>query len=382
MKKLQITFWILTLLVTSVTSLFAQSGEAGIKNVKVYYEKGMFGGWPANFGIWNWGDEILVGFAQGSYKDLGPKIHNIDRQKEERHLLARSLDGGETWKIEDPGKTGNGSLFVPNHGSYHGIERTDIKLEQLVECKGINFLNPNLAFTLRMTNSNGGESHFWYSYDRGHSWSKPSKLPDFNTPGTSARTDYILDGERECLLFVTAAKTNGKEGRVMCAKTTDGGISWNFVSWVAPEPKEGYDIMPASVRLSQDEVFVAIRKKSSIGGYLSSDNCKTWLRLTDPVEDTGEGNPPAVVKMRDGRICLLYGSRKEPFSICARISSDKGRSWSAVYTLRNDGAGRDMGYPRAVERADGKIVVIYYFHDKQTGPERYIGCTIWSPPLR
>lgn len=80
--------------------------EASVRHVKVYQEPGMFGGWPANFGIWSWGDEILVGFAKGYHKDLGPERHNIDRERTEWHLLARSLDGGETWSIEDPGKTG------------------------------------------------------------------------------------------------------------------------------------------------------------------------------------------------------------------------------------------------------------------------------------
>jgi len=49
------------------------------QNIKVYFEPGRFGGWPANNGIWIWGDEILVGFARGYYKDLGPEMHNIDR---------------------------------------------------------------------------------------------------------------------------------------------------------------------------------------------------------------------------------------------------------------------------------------------------------------
>ena len=191
--------------------LFAQSAEREIKNVKVYFEKGMFGGWPANFGIWNWGNEILVGFAKGYYKDLGAERHNIDREKPEVHLLARSLDGGETWKTEDPGKTGKGALFMPNHGSYHGVERSDVKPQKPVTCKGINFLNPNLAFTLRMSSTDGGESRFWYSYNKGHTWKKPSKLPNFNTLGTAARTDYIIDGKKECTLFITAAKSDGKE---------------------------------------------------------------------------------------------------------------------------------------------------------------------------
>ncbi|HKB42689.1 MAG TPA: carbon-nitrogen hydrolase family protein, partial [Gemmataceae bacterium] len=67
----------------------------------VYREKGRFGGWPANHGIWSWGDEILVGFSAGHYKDLGER-HHIDRDKPEEHLLARSRDGGQTWTIENP----------------------------------------------------------------------------------------------------------------------------------------------------------------------------------------------------------------------------------------------------------------------------------------
>ena len=46
--------------------------------------------------------------------------------------------------------------------------------------------------------------------------------------------------------------------------------------------------------------------------------------------------------------------------------------------LRNDGAGRDIGYVRSAVRTDGKVVTIYYFQDKEQ-PERYIGCTIWNP---
>jgi hypothetical protein len=73
-----------------------------VEHVEVYYEPGMFGGWPANHGIWIWGNEILVGLSKGYYKDLGDR-HHIDREKPEFHMLARSLDGGLTWTIEDPG---------------------------------------------------------------------------------------------------------------------------------------------------------------------------------------------------------------------------------------------------------------------------------------
>src|SRR4051795_13551346 len=77
-----------------------------VRHVVVYAEPGRFGGWPANHGLWSWGNEILVGFSRGYYKDLGAERHNIDRERLEEHLLARSLDGGETWTIENPAAQG------------------------------------------------------------------------------------------------------------------------------------------------------------------------------------------------------------------------------------------------------------------------------------
>src|SRR4026209_132075 len=79
---------------------------APVRHVKVYAEAGRFGGWPANHGLWSWGDEILVGFSAGYYKDLGPDRHHLHRERPEEHLLARSLDGGETWSIENPAEKG------------------------------------------------------------------------------------------------------------------------------------------------------------------------------------------------------------------------------------------------------------------------------------
>ena len=107
--------------VSATEILCGQPVETDVRHVRVYYEPGKFGGWPANHGIWIWDNEILVGFSQGLYKDLGPARHNFDREQPELHLLARSPDGGETWEIEDPGKSGSGDLVVPDKGSYHGI---------------------------------------------------------------------------------------------------------------------------------------------------------------------------------------------------------------------------------------------------------------------
>ena len=287
--------WIIALLYFSLTlNLQAQLAQGSVKHVKVYYEPGMFGGWPANHGVWNWGDEILVGFSKGNYKDLGPDRHNFDKENPELHVLARSLDGGETWKLEDPGVE-DGDLVVPDNGSYHGLIRKDVKAPEPIPAEQIDFTHPNLAFTVRMTDHHGAESRIWYSYDRGKDWKGPFGLPNFGTPGIGARTDYIIDSRNECMLFLTAAKANGKEGRVMCVKTIDRGKNWDFVSWIGPEP-DGFSIMPASVRISDTEILVTTRRREESGrfidAYLSQDNGATWQPLANPVENCGQGNPP------------------------------------------------------------------------------------------
>jgi len=70
-------------------------------HVVVFQQEGRFGGWPANHGIWSWGDEILVGFEVG-YFQAKERGHAIDYSRPAEHVLARSLDGGQTWKVEKP----------------------------------------------------------------------------------------------------------------------------------------------------------------------------------------------------------------------------------------------------------------------------------------
>ena len=70
--------------------------------------------------------------------------------------------------------------------------------------------------------------------------------------------------------------------------------------------------------------------------------------------------------------------RKAPFGIRARISKDEGKTWSEEIALRKDGGSWDLGYPRSILRADGKIVTVYYFNEA-ADRERYIGATIWDP---
>ncbi len=346
-------------------SLSAAGLKVQARNVVVYQEAGRFGGWPANQGIWSWGNEIVVGLRSAVFK-VNPTGHARDNSKPQEEYQARSLDGGETWSIEKPRE-----IVRPENGGPPPVDSPG----------GFDFTSPGFAMMLRSGDERA--SRFYISMDRARTWSGPYKLPLFGQPRIMARTDYQVFGKRELMLFLTAGKKNDKEGHVFCARTTDGGKAWEFVSWIGPEP-DGYSIMPSSVRLSSREILTAIRRKEGdkhwIENYRTMDTGRTWQLFNRPAPSTGghSGNPPSMIKLRDGRLAITYGVRAEPYGIRARLSSDNGGTWGAEIVLRADGGCWDLGYPRSVERPDGKVMTAYYFNDHQD-KERYIGATIWDP---
>jgi len=58
------------LMVLALTPLLAEAQEPEVvRNVIVYKQQDRFAGWPANNGIWSWGNEIVVGFILGYHKE-------------------------------------------------------------------------------------------------------------------------------------------------------------------------------------------------------------------------------------------------------------------------------------------------------------------------
>jgi hypothetical protein len=128
-----------------------------IEHIKVHYENGRFGGWPANHGVWSWGNEILVGFELGYFKDNATG-HDIDYARPAEHVLGRSLDGGKTWSLERP------EGLRPPPGTRVAEVPTSLVGKAPTDCPGgIDFTHPDFAMTFRMTSIHDGESRFHYS---------------------------------------------------------------------------------------------------------------------------------------------------------------------------------------------------------------------------
>ena len=348
----------------------------------IFYDEGRFGGWPANHGIWSWGEEILVGFIEAEYRETRG-LHTYD-PRTARSKYARSKDGGVTWSIEDAFEKGQTA-----RGADHNIPQDIAKIPEKLTKSISDFTNPNFIFTFLRHNNNNGPSHFYYSNNRGEIWEGPFEFPNLGTTGVASRTDYIVDGKQKLSAFLTISKRNSREGSVIYVTTEDGGLNWNIKSWIGSE-HGGFDIMPSSLRLSSTDLITTIRTRTENGldlitAYYSKDNGNTWERLRDPVADTGRGgSPPALIQLKDGRLALGYIYRSEHGSrVNVRFSSDNGLSWSDEIMLRGgDGANRDTGYPRLIQRTDGTLLMIYYWNNAlraDAKPYRYIAYTIFDP---
>jgi hypothetical protein len=297
-------------------------------------------------------------------------------------MQARSIDGGMTWEVGEapyasPGKSGVSADEHMKPGMGAGDD-----LVLLDSPGGFDFGQPDLAIMCARSGlKTGARSWFYVSNDRCNTWEGPYRLPDFGQTGIAARTDYIIEDRDSCILFLTAAKSNGEEGRVFCSRTIDGGGSFDFLSFIGPEP-EGFSIMPASVELDE-KILVAVRcreeGKNWIDLYSSGDRASSWEYMNRPVDNTGVGgNPPTLHRLPNGRLCLVYGFRDAPHGMRAKPSEDDGESWGKEIVLRDDGGNHDLGYPRTCIRPDGKVVTVYYFNDHPDG-ERYLAATVWDP---
>lgn len=352
----------------------------------VYHDPTAWAAVPANNGAggpaWQWGDTLLVGFTRGSFKHTEAG-HQCDDERPFESWLACSADSGETWSVSAP---------EPYAGQ--GRELTALPT-------GVDFTQPGLALRVEGNGYHGNRGAAWYvSADRGLSWRGPHPLsglmeaPELADLEFTGRTAYLVRGPGQLDLYASARRRpDAAPLRVaipekpFLARTQDGGLSWRFVSWMVPWSDPYRAVMPAPVRLSADELVAAVRRKSPdhnwIDVYASTDDGSSWAQRSRVAETEDDncynGNPPALIALRDGRLCCAYGNRSTR-RILASFSSDGARTWSAPQVLRDGfesaNGWPDLGYCRLYERGDGARVVVYFWATRER-PQTHIAATIF-----
>jgi BNR repeat-like domain len=319
----------------------------------VYSEPGMYAGWPANHGAWQWGDEFLVGFLRGRFKRKS--MHNIAEPFE--LMQARSLDGGRTWQAQ-PARIPVDVIGEPT--TPWDISDSIVRVRGSYDHGG-DFIDP--------------PGCFYASEDRGATWRGPHGFVGleslFASPMINTSRTRVLGD----LLFMSRA-----DGRMWGTDETHcvrhvGEGRFEVVGTVAAD--EARAVMPAAARVDGRLVVVCRRRKSTRrGGWVeafgSDDGGKQWRALGEVGETGGRnGNPPALIALPDGSLLCAYANRTERRIVGAR-SIDRGARWKQ-FVIR-DGGDDDIGYPQLFLRSDGVPVCVYYWADAER-PQQHIAAT-------
>lgn len=332
-------------------------------NYEVYSQPGRFAGWPANNGIWHFGEEIVVGYTEGELKTSDSMGHKIRFDLPTFTRQSRSLDGGKTWRAE----------LLPEMNSHADCRVFNGEL---------NFYDPELALRCLPDGVHAGAvTSWWYSHDRCRTWNGPYEVPYMGETGMSARSEFLPHAHDRALLFFACPKADGMEGRAAVAlMTAEGGFE--FLSYIGEPPQIGFTIMPASYLRRDGSIVAVLRAEdggsgiSSLEQYESSDGARSWSHVRT-LREFPSSTPPAMAADRFGRLWLTYGFRAEPYGVRGLMSDDEGRHWSGEFVLRDDGGCEDLGYTRLCPLPSGEMLTCYYYNRAVDGG-RCIAATVFG----
>lgn len=299
-----------------------------------------------------------------------------------RSALSRSRDGGVTWS--EPVTT----FDLPD---------ADDSLDACVQLRDGTVVFAAVSYRWR------GEKYSfvdWHadtyvirSSDRGETWTPPAKVEiapftwayPFGRIIEMPNNELIMtlfggylplslygspdedkDEEARTLRKLGDAKPEAQRGDFsFLLRSKDGGRTWGDPSVIARHHNE-----VCAIRLPDGRLMAAIREAgrgARLNVTFSSDQGHTWSTPTPLTEN--RQHPADVLALRNGEILLSYGERNKPYGVQAVVSRDSGATWDFGnrYVLAADGDHGDLGYPVTVERADGKLVTIYYVVYGQEG---------------
>lgn len=358
------------------------------EQITIYYERNEFCGWPFNHGFWAFSEqELLISFSRGpcTYQNRYDLSHSVVDALGGEYVVLRSTDGGYTWPRES----------LRSLGSRLALERqVRANLAPAAPTTPIDWTSPDFCLTAGFGIPPKEARHLGYiqiSRNRGHDWEGPFVMPAFSFSWVQVKTDYLVRPDGVVLLFVTVGSGDGRPGTRFVAvyATTDQGLTWNYLSAIqANTPDHSFvnRYYASAVLLPDGRILAALRCQIDARNawpelFASDDGGRTW-QFVNRISDWG--GPTHLLRLDDGRLLASYGYRITPYGIRARVSEDEGRTWGPELILRDDAGSWDLGYPRAVKLANGRVMVAYYFNRADDpiqcdGGVRHIAGTIFKP---
>jgi hypothetical protein len=391
-----------------------------IRHTKLCYDKARMCAHPRQCPMGNFGSgEIVVlhHHAPCAYETPEDVSHGPFGYKgRAKILLQRSLDHGETWPHCNDVVVWDDSLPLEEKRSLLWKADDPDAARDEIDLSGPDSMVyfPRPATGPEDDSGRAGPECFAFrSGDRGRSWdavpTRVSPPPGYNYVHVDGYAP-VKFSDGTVMVAATVQDTNAgvKERRDIVALygSDDGGITWEYLAEVAHDPSGKGRPTYANLlqlpggrlqcyMLNIDGIRNAIQLAcSDDGGFNWSDpkpivawGQSPWVTQKGGYAWSGARRKnyhyrsPWPLRLRDGRIVVLFGRRKRPFGIGLIISEDEGESWSSEAVLRADASDVDLGYPVATQLDDGRIFTAYYFMEddgNNLGGTRFIAASFFK----
>ena len=239
---------------------------------------------------------------------------------------------------------------------------------------------------------------FWVrSRDDGRTWTAPRRFPPLPDAvwGQPAQHSGVCRSGLLALpdgrLLLPSKATDRPGGAYPCfgmlRVSRDMGESWEYGGRIAEDDVAHFS-EPAIHRTPSGRILVLFRchpgalgpgilRDQGFDGPVARDPqfAHRLLALVESDDDGAtwtpwrptriHGSPAHLLGLRDGRIFLTVGTRWEGQRGCAgRILDPEGTDLETApeFVIEDGGLSQDCGYPWAVEREDGSVLVVYWHH--------------------